>query len=90
MFSLFLMACQGEEASEYYGNLLNSPGGLTLVQDEHEFGWERGDCYSCHTQENIHRDREDRESGIDMTIVQEFVADGGEESCVQCHGENGQ
>ncbi len=86
---LLLFGCQGEEQSEYYGSLLESPLGLVLDQSEHIDGWEREDCFSCHVIGNFHLDRFDRESFYDMGEVRATVVEQGLMSCSDCHGNNG-
>ena len=41
--------------SENYGNLLASPGGLIVLEEEHRTGWMRTDCFGCHNVNNIHQ-----------------------------------
>ena len=52
----FLAACgdNAEPSSENYGNLLASPGGLIVLEEEHPTGWMRPDCFSCHNVLNMH------------------------------------
>lgn len=88
----------GPEEGENYGNLLNSPGGLVLVQAEHPAGWMRPECFACHEPRNIHTVNrtglpdcnEDRqEACIDLPGVRAIVDAEGEAGCAQCHGDNG-
>lgn len=77
--------------SENYGNLLASPEGLVLVQDEHPTGWTRPDCFTCHEVQNIHTVNRTGlpDSVVDLEGVQAIVASEGVQSCPQCHGSNG-
>ncbi len=86
---LLFSACEGERGSEFYGDLLSSPLGLTLAQSEHETGWGRSDCYSCHATENFHIPRPERRDTYDMEAIQQQVEEEGLSSCSSCHGNNG-
>jgi hypothetical protein len=91
---LLLIAGCGSDAtpqSEDYGNLLTSPAGLVLVQEEHPTGWGRPDCFACHEIRNIHTVNRTGlpDAQIDLAGVQAIVRNQGEASCAQCHGENG-
>jgi hypothetical protein len=81
----------GGVTSENYGNLLASPDGLVLVQEEHPTGWTRPDCFTCHEVRNIHTVNRTGlpDSVVDLPGVQAIVASGGVGSCPQCHGSNG-
>lgn len=98
---LLVAACgsDGPQESEDYGNLLNSPAGLVLVQEEHPTGWGRPECFACHEPRNMHQvnrtglpscdDVPETEACVDLALVRSIVRDGGEESCSLCHGDNG-
>lgn len=91
---LLVAAGCGSEAgvtSENYGNLLASPDGLVLVQQEHPTGWTRPDCFACHNVRNIHYVNRTglADDVIDLPGVRAIVASGGAESCLMCHGNNG-
>ncbi len=90
----FLLAGCGSEAgpqSENYGNILNSPDGLVLVQSEHPTGWSRPDCFGCHNVNNIHTvNRTGLPNDVaDLAGVRAIVQNQGLASCSQCHGDNG-
>jgi len=91
--TLFVLAAgcgsSGPPQSEDYGNLFNSPAGLTLVQDEHPTGWGRPDCFSCHEIRNTHIINRTGIADLDLTAVRKVVDQLGEASCPQCHGNNG-
>lgn len=84
-----LLAC-GEllENGEDYGDLLDSPGGITLIEAEHEIGWGRSDCTACHNLENIHLVN-NSSLPIDIDAVHERAIEDGEAGCTVCHGDNG-
>ena len=89
-----LLAGCGSEAgpqSENYGNILNSPDGLVLVQSEHPTGWTRPDCFGCHNVNNIHTvNRTGLPNDVaDLAGVRAIVQNQGLASCAQCHGDNG-
>jgi hypothetical protein len=77
--------------SEDYGNILASPEGLVLVEQEHETGWTRPDCFACHDVNNIHQvNRTGLPNDVaDLAGVRAIVQNQGEASCAQCHGDNG-
>jgi hypothetical protein len=78
----------GFDEGEDYGNLLDSPDGLVLTQDEHEIGWAHTDCTMCHNLDNIHlTNRTDIE--IDIDAIREEAIAGGIAVCADCHGTNG-
>jgi hypothetical protein len=79
----------GPPQSEDYGNLLNSPAGLLLVEEEHASGWGRPDCFSCHEVRNIHIINRTGIADLDLADVRAIVQSGGVASCPQCHGNNG-
>ncbi len=79
----------GSESSENYGNLLNSPAGLILVQEEHEHGWSRPDCFACHEIRNIHTVNRTGIPDLDLGAIRDLVAAEGTASCPDCHGNNG-
>jgi hypothetical protein len=99
--SMLLAACgsDGANDSENYGNILNSPAGLILVEEEHQTGYGRPDCLVCHNTNNIHTvnrtglpscdEVTPPASCIDLDEVQAIVSDGGQSSCALCHGTNG-
>ena len=87
---LALMVSCGEGAGvgEDYGDLLQSPEGLTLTQAEHEIGWERSDFTTCHNLENIHLVNRST-LPIDIEVVHDRALEDGEAGCTDCHGDNG-
>ena len=94
IFFLCVLAACGSGAapqSEDYGNLLASPGGLVVLEEEHITGWTRPDCFGCHNVNNIHQvNRTDLpDDAVDLAGVRAIVQSGGEASCPMCHGSNG-
>ena len=81
----------GSEDSEDYGNLLASPGGLIVLEEEHPDGWNRADCLLCHAANNIHNvNRTGLPDDVaDLQNVRAIVNNQGEASCSLCHGDNG-
>ena len=91
--ALALAAC-GETATvegEDYGNLLASPGGLVVLQEEHPHGWGRPDCFLCHNVNNIHTVNRTGlpDDVVDLAGVRAIVTTQGDASCPLCHGDNG-
>src|SRR5262245_33452909 len=89
-----LLAACGSDAgrqSENYGDLLASPGGLVVLEEEHPTGWMRPDCFGCHPAGNIHQvNRTDlSDEDLDLDGIRDIVRNQGEESCTMCHGSNG-
>jgi hypothetical protein len=95
--SLFLLVVAtgcgstGGVTSENYGNLLASPQGLILVQEEHPTGWGRAECFGCHEIFNIHTINRTGlpDAEVDLPGVRAIVFNQGLASCPQCHGNNG-
>jgi hypothetical protein len=88
----------GPMDSADYGNLLNSPAGLILVEEEHPTGWGRPDCLVCHEVRNMHVVNrtglpdctpEVQEGCIDLPGIRSIIDNQGEASCALCHGDNG-
>ncbi len=73
---------------ENYGNLLATPGGLTLDATKHDIGWGKSQCNTCHNFNNIHL-TDHTGTGIDMKAIQTIVFTDGLSSCATCHGTNG-
>ena len=90
---LIVAACgtEGSQEPEDYGNLLASPGGLIVLQEEHPDGWGRPDCLGCHNAANIHVVNRTGlpDAQIDLPGTRALVQAQGQASCPQCHGDNG-
>ncbi|MBI2343759.1 MAG: hypothetical protein HYV02_05465 [Deltaproteobacteria bacterium] len=83
------VACGSEQLQgEDYGDLLVSPSGLVLTQDEHAVGWGKSDCTLCHNFNNLHL-VDQTNTGINVTAIQDLVFSDGLDSCAVCHGTNG-
>ncbi len=102
--ALLLASCgsDGGMESEDYGNLLNSPAGLIVVEQEHPTGYGRPDCLVCHELRNIHAvnrtglpdctatpDEAPSAACLDLAAIRAIVRDQKEASCAPCHGSNG-
>jgi hypothetical protein len=86
--SLLSCGTDNYDTGENFGDLLDSPSDLVLIEEEHSFGWGRSDCYMCHNLNNIHlEDRTD--INLDMEDIQDMTFEGDEETCQICHGDNG-
>jgi len=91
LFLLVVAGC-GSDAplqSEDYGNLLASPGGLVVLEEEHPSGWGRQDCFFCHEIRNMHTVNRTGLPDLDLEEIQLIIQDQGESSCMLCHGTNG-
>lgn len=91
---MFVVVGCGDDAgpqSENYGNLLASPGGLVLLEEEHPTGWMRPDCFGCHNINNIHAVNRTGlpDDEVDLPGIRAIVRNEGEASCTMCHGDNG-
>lgn len=90
---LLLAGCGSGAApeSEDYGNILASPGGLVLLEEEHPTGWMRPDCFGCHNVNNMHQVNRTGlpDDEVDLAGVRAIIQSGGESSCMMCHGTNG-
>lgn len=77
--------------SENYGNLLASPGGLVVLEEEHPTGWGRSDCFGCHNVNNMHQVNRTGlpDEDVDLPGIRAIIRSGGETSCTMCHGDNG-
>ena len=80
-----------EPQSENYGNLLASPGGLIVLEQEHQTGWMRPDCFGCHDVNNMHQVNRTglTDEQVDLPGIRAIIQNQGEASCVLCHGDNG-
>ncbi|MDP2600908.1 MAG: hypothetical protein Q8P84_09300 [Deltaproteobacteria bacterium] len=87
---LVLSGCGGDafNEGEDYGNLLDTPGGLTLNQSEHPLGWGDANCTICHNLENIHLVNRTGTS-IDIVAIHDRAISEGISGCAACHGNNG-
>lgn len=94
LLSLAVLSACGSDAgpqSEDYGNILASPAGLVVLEEEHPTGWMRADCFGCHNVNNIHQINRTGlpDDEVDLAGVRAIVQSGGESSCMMCHGSNG-
>ncbi len=67
--------------------MLDSVGGMVVVQDEHPDAWARPDCEACHALPALHRQA--CAEAIDFEGVRGIVDAEGYESCSSCHGDMG-
>lgn len=81
----------GSPQSENYGNILVSPGGLVLLEEEHPTGWTRSDCFGCHNVNDMHQVNRTGlpDDVVDLPGINAIIANQGESSCMLCHGTNG-
>jgi hypothetical protein len=81
----------GDQEGEDYGNLLESPGGLVVLEQEHPDGWGHPECFACHMVRNIHTVNRTGlpDEDVDLEGVRDIVDSQGTASCSLCHGDNG-
>jgi hypothetical protein len=88
---LIWLACGAQAPSEDpcagRGDMVHSPGGLTVTAEEHGLGWEQETCFQCHQVWTIHQ--HDCVGGLDMDELRERTDPEDPSSCVACHGDNG-
>ncbi|MGB7292262.1 MAG: hypothetical protein WBD99_08835 [Thermodesulfobacteriota bacterium] len=86
---LLIIGCVGEEnEGQGFGNILDSPEGLIVTEEEHPDGWGRSDCFACHPIFDIHQ--VDRTNGLlPLEDIQALVEEEGLAACPICHGDNG-
>jgi hypothetical protein len=93
VLAVALVACGSASGpqSEDYGNLLASPGGLVVLEEEHPTGWTRPDCFGCHNVNNMHQVNRTGlpDEKVDLPEIRAIIENQGLESCVLCHGDNG-
>lgn len=74
---------------ENYGNITQTPGGITLIDpDEHVGGYGKKECLVCHQAAlNIHRSPTSPVNAD--TLLEEIKKQGEAKYCLTCHGPNG-
>src|ERR1043166_3543276 len=77
--------------SENHDNILASPAGLVLVEEEHPAGWGRPDCFGCHNANKMHQVNRPGlpDEQVGLPGIRAIIESGGEGSCTMCHGSNG-
>lgn len=90
-FAIAACGSGGSPQSANYGNLLASPGGLIVLEEEHPAGWGRSDCFGCHDVKNMHQVNRTGlpDDQVDLPGINAIIANQGEQSCMLCHGTNG-
>lgn len=82
---------RSDPQSEDYGNILTSPAGLVLVEEEHRAGWGRQDCFVCHNTNDMHQVNRTGlpDDKADLPGIRAIIENQGLQSCGLCHGDNG-
>jgi hypothetical protein len=92
-FGLSIAGCgsKSDPQSEDYGNIIASPGGLILLEEEHPTGWGRSGCFGCHNVNDMHQVNRTglTDEQVDLPGTRAIIANQGEPSCMLCHGDNG-
>ena len=93
LFALSTSACgsKSDPMSEDSGNILASPGGLIVLEEEHPTGWGRSGCFGCHNVNNMHQVNRTglSDEQADLPGIRAIIENQGESSCSLCHGDNG-
>jgi hypothetical protein len=65
--------------------------GLIVLEQEHDTGWTRPDCFLCHNVNNIHQVNRTGlpDDEVDLANIRAIVRNQGEDACLLCHGDNG-
>ncbi len=90
IFLFLLSACSENHEVENYGDINQTPGGITLIDPtEHAGGWGRSECLICHNAgANLHRNVDSVIA--DVEELNELIRNNGEaQYCLTCHGPNG-
>jgi hypothetical protein len=59
------------------------------MEEEHQGGWGRSNCFLCHNIENIHLVNNSSFDAVDVDAIRQKTIDEGLSSCMTCHGTNG-
>lgn len=89
LVAVALAGCPLVDPCEERQDLLDSPEGLVLTEEEHPAGWGEDECVQCHALQSTHQVNCTSNDGLDMEGVREAASDGEYETCVSCHGDNG-
>ena len=84
----FVTACAEPECAATR-DLLASPAGLALTEQEHPAGWGRTACFQCHQASRIHREDCLDDVAVDGAAINAAVDPADTSTCVACHGSNG-
>lgn len=68
-------------------DMVESPGGLAVTEEEHPDGWGSPDCGACHATSVLHS--RGCSEGVDDAEIRLRVEEEGLECCADCHGDNG-
>jgi hypothetical protein len=69
--------------------MLESDGGLEVTEDEHPSGWAQEACSTCHSSTATHRRNCTGLDEVDLAAIRDAVEEDGDDSCGDCHGDNG-
>lgn len=83
-----ITGCVQEDVCADRGDMLSSPSGLDLTEEEHAAGWGNDQCLQCHALETTHRVNCTSLEDLDIDAVRYQAAEGNQ-SCGDCHGLNG-
>lgn len=89
LFAVLASCVSEDNKGQDFGNILNSPEGIILTEEDHPDGWMREDCYTCHPLAVIHQEDRSGTGLLPIEDIQEFVLAEGLASCPICHGFNG-
>lgn len=81
--------CGAQDECAGTRDLLNSPAGLALTEQEHPAGWARTECFQCHQAFEIHASDCLKGVSVDGAAINDQIDVNDTTTCVQCHGANG-
>ena len=88
---VLLVSCaKPDHQREDYGDISQGPSGIVLADaSEHQGGWGRKDCLTCHNARfNIHR-RAGANMDVDALNADILAQPIPTKACMTCHGKNG-
>ncbi len=87
--SLLCGACGSADPCVGVADIMETPQGLILTEDEHQAGWGSSQCFTCHQIWRFHVADCTESMDFDMESINEMVDVEDPSSCTVCHGDNG-
>jgi hypothetical protein len=82
------VSCAQEGPCVGVPNLLDTPDGIRLTEEEHSLGWGQAECFQCHLLAEIHQG-DCSDVGLSAERIAATVDLEDPDSCQICHGSNG-